>query len=29
VDDADRVVGIVTTTDLAEYLSRVQTPSPS
>lgn len=29
VDDQEGVVGIVTTTDLAAYLSSVQTPSPS
>lgn len=29
VDDAEGVVGIVTTTDLAAYLSHVQTPTPS
>lgn len=29
VDDDGGVIGIVTTTDLAAYLSRVQTPSPS
>lgn len=29
VDDTEGVIGIVTTTDLAAYLSHVQTPSPS
>lgn len=29
VDETEGVVGIVTTTDLTAYLSRVQTPSPS
>jgi CBS domain-containing protein len=29
VEDDEGVIGIVTTTDLAAYLSRVQTPSPS
>jgi len=29
VDDDEGVIGIVTTTDLAAYLSHVQTPSPS
>lgn len=29
VDDREGVIGIVTTTDLAAYLSSVQTPSPS
>ncbi|RBI61035.1 histidine kinase [halophilic archaeon] len=29
VDDTEGVIGIITTTDLAAYLSRVQTPSPS
>ncbi|MFC4552783.1 MULTISPECIES: CBS domain-containing protein [Halorussus] len=29
VDDEEGVIGIITTTDLAAYLSRVQTPSPS
>ncbi|WP_255193505.1 CBS domain-containing protein [Natronobeatus ordinarius] len=28
VDEDDRVVGMLTTTDLAAYLSHVQTPSP-
>lgn len=28
VDGDDRVIGIITTTDLAAYLSHVQTPSP-
>ena len=29
VDDEEGVIGIVTTTDLAAYLSHVQTPSPA
>jgi len=29
VDDDDAIIGIVTTTDLAAYISTVQTPSPS
>lgn len=29
VDETDRVIGIITTTDLAAYISHVQTPSPS
>lgn len=29
VDDGEGVVGMLTTTDLAAYLSHVQTPSPS
>lgn len=29
VDDTEGVIGIVTTTDLAAYISHVQTPSPS
>lgn len=29
VDDTEGVIGIVTTTDLAGYLSHVQTPSPA
>jgi CBS domain-containing protein len=29
VDGEEGVIGIVTTTDLAAYLSHVQTPSPS
>lgn len=29
VDETEGVVGIVTTTDLTAYLSRLQTPSPS
>ncbi|RQG98094.1 CBS domain-containing protein [Natrarchaeobius chitinivorans] len=28
VDDEEGVIGIISTTDLASYLSRVQTPSP-
>lgn len=28
VDESEGVIGIVTTTDLAVYLSRIQTPSP-
>jgi CBS domain-containing protein len=28
VDEAEGVIGIITTTDLASYLSRVQSPSP-
>lgn len=29
VDETEGVIGIITTTDLAAYLSHVQTPSPS
>ena len=29
VDEHDEVIGMITTTDLAGYLSHVQTPSPS
>ncbi|MCG1002596.1 MULTISPECIES: CBS domain-containing protein [Halobacterium] len=29
VDDDDNVIGMITTTDLASYISTVQTPSPA
>lgn len=29
IDETEGVIGIITTTDLAAYISRVQTPSPS
>lgn len=29
VDDSEGVIGIITTTDIAAYISTVQTPSPS